>query len=403
MKSLGLNVLSRVFVLLSQLVTVKLYTIFLSPGEIGFFYFLYTCSYFLNSILFVPYDFYYQSKVVEFYDKNKSIYPYMILTLKLSLIVLFVCLFSFFVLFYIKKGLSYNFFYCFSLSIFVFLNQHSRNTLNNCGYGISVSLSYFIESVLKVFILYLLYLYGVSGFTLPIFAIIICSITVFLYLLLCQYKIGMFKKKKLVLSDGFSSIILFSYPYSFGSMTNWIQLQGYRLVLTPLGYSDLVGFISVLTNMGAAAANAFSLIYNQQYLPSLYSEKGTNIKAFMLRAIKYIVLLLLFFSPILKWAIEVVSSSIFSDKWFLFYLGFFVDIAHLFISSISISMSFKYSTSRLLPFSLLGALLAIILFGGFVFFGIINVFTISFSLLFPQFSVVFLLFWFFVRNEADLK
>src|SRR3954470_1701630 len=68
-----LAIVSRIVVIGAQLGYVKLYSNRLDNHELGLYFFLFTVSYSLNAFLFVPLDYYQQSKIYNYLRSDISL------------------------------------------------------------------------------------------------------------------------------------------------------------------------------------------------------------------------------------------------------------------------------------------------------------------------------------------
>jgi len=150
MKGLFLNSVARIAVIGFQLVNINLYTSYLSPEQIGLFFFFLTISYFVNALLFVPIDYYQQANIVRLLEEGVGLgfllrFNKTIATVYFSLLGVMALAVAL-----LDVGSIVIAILVVSLPYFLYVVQALRNTLNNLGYQDVVSISFINEGLLKV-------------------------------------------------------------------------------------------------------------------------------------------------------------------------------------------------------------------------------------------------------------
>ena len=89
MSSLLLNTASRLVVIVSQLIMIKLYTVNLPIDQIGIYFFCLAVSYSANTLIFIPLDYYQQANLRRILGLTGSVRS--IFDLNLLVMLVFIC------------------------------------------------------------------------------------------------------------------------------------------------------------------------------------------------------------------------------------------------------------------------------------------------------------------------
>ena len=401
MKDVALSSVARLIVIAFQLVNIKLYATYLGAEQLGMYFFLLTVSYSASSILFVPVDYYQQANLAKtiaatggaraFLEFNRRL---TVLYFGASLIIIAACSVI------DPKYASYALL-AVILAYALYVVQALRNTLNNLGYGNVVSISFIQEAVLKVSFFYVLTRYfQASEFLLIIAWIVSLGLSGF-YLL---HKASRFR----VFAGSFGHRILarevfqFAYPISIGAVCNWLQLQGYRLILVPLGFAEEVGIFATLSNIGSAAIGAVALIYGQQFTPLLYKTSGQYTARYLKGAIVAIVGVLLVAFAGGEFAVRILTKPEFVQHWELLLFGVATDGSILLVAALMISVTLTGHTKQFLLASIIGLLSMVSCFAVLYWASELTVITIGIPLLISQWVIVVYMYMLFrkIANKS---
>lgn len=398
MKGIAFNSISRILVVGLQLVNIKLYTHFLSADQLGISFFLLTVSYSANALLFVPIDYYQQAKLAEVMSKSGGLRPFLRLNIALAgyyfvffLLVIAACL-------AIYPDYAAYIAIVSVFAFFLYLVQVLRNALNNLEFRGFVSASFIQEAVLKVLVFYgLISCFQASESSL-ILAWLISLMFSLIYLFYKVYKIKIFLGSDMPLIHA-KDVYNFSYPFSIGAVCNWLQLQGYRLILIPLGFAEEVGIFATLSNVGSAAISAVSLIYSQQFTPLIYKTAGKFTVRYLQGAIAVLLGVALGSFGVGEFVVKILTNSSFEPHWKLLLFGVLTDGSNLIIGALIIHTTLVGSTKRIVLFSLLGLLAMEISFGYLYWGSKISLTTIGMPLLISQWIVVVFMYVNFVCSK----
>ncbi len=404
MKGLVLNFSARVLVIAFQFVNIKLYTNSLDVKELGVFFFLIAVSYSANAILFVPMDYFQQARVISEMSKFGNVQSLLLLNRKLLLRYI---VFSFLIVgitFILHPKFTIEVILVIGLALILYIVQALRNTLNNLGHGNQVSISFIQEAVIKVILFYFLIKYINPDVTILVSSWIISLIITGIYLVVIAKKQGIFSGggeagEEILGREVFD----FAYPFSVGAVANWLQMQGYRLLLVPLGYSEVVGMFATLSGIGSNAIGAATLIYTQQFSPKIYQTKGECIHLYLKGALILVILVSLGSYILGEYVVEILTNSNFLQYWPLILFGVLIDSSNLFSGGIAILLSLTGDTKKAMLSSLLGLFVLLVLFAFIYFSKVITVYTVGIPLLMSQWCVVLYLYLKFVKRPSKMS
>jgi O-antigen/teichoic acid export membrane protein len=391
-KKISLNIASRLIVVLLMLVNIKLYTSFLDKSDLGIYFFLITVSYFANALIFVPLDYYQQSNLLE-YLKQFGLGQ---IKRFIKFLLFYFFLASLFILIFILIFLpeyAIDFLLCALLSVAIYLTQTLRNTLNNLKHNNLVSYNYIIESIVKVLIFWIFcfFMNKVDSRLLILSSILGLNFSILhsSYFLIKYYPE---KRNPSAFSFNFIKIVKHSLPLSFGAITNWLQIQGYRLFLVPLGYSDVVGIYSTVSNIGSSGIGILTVIYNNHFVPELYSSLGKTLKKFVTVALSLILFAVFIIFFLSDFIVSIILSSEFIIYSKLICFGIIVDGSNVIIGAMSIKASIFNKTNLLIVYSLFGVLFSFLFFILLFFSKLITPYTIGIPLILSQIIVILIMF-----------
>lgn len=336
----------RFLTIFIQLLFIKYITNLISVDELGVYYFLLTVSYSLNAILLVPLDYFQQANLYKYIQDGISIKSYFYLNKKIAGIILLVLIIGGIGIGIVKVTYCLNFILIISLAVGTYMALFLRGIVNNLEHRRRAAYNLLLESVARIAILYVF----VSVFTPTPFiilsAILIASVLAIILLFLFIYKLPQYKNGKIV-NINMREVWHFSFPISIGAVVNWIQLQGYRLVLVPMGFSEVVGYYATVANIGSSGMNVCSTIYNQLFLPELYKTKGYFLKKYICYAlgiIAFVFLVSLCFKDLI---VRLLTNSMYAEYSYLLFFGIVVEAGNFitggFITYLGIWNSTKFS------------------------------------------------------------
>jgi O-antigen/teichoic acid export membrane protein len=380
---------SRLFVIIFQLFSIKIFTHYLSLEELGYYYFFISCSYFFNAFFFVPSDFYQQKIITNNKDRLrfKKIFTFNLFLLKTILIPY--TLGYFFLNCFVDVTLFTYFLICL-LSISTYFVQLFRNFINNLGFKRFVAFNFFLESFVKIILLllgfYLSSNLNIDNANLLLFLICVSSIISFLHLFIqYHFKVHNFFCGKT--NFYFKKYFSFSFPLSLSSIMNWIISQSYRILLILFGYAELIGIFVTLSNIGSAGALAIASIFNQNFIPKIYSTKGGFIYIFM----KYFVLVFTVSSIVIlifkDFIINIITKESFSVNSIYLFNGFIVESLNVLIGAICIYFTLKNNNRFTVISYLLGTIYFLFILCIFIYFNSINFDSLLFLIITTHFFI----------------
>lgn len=387
MKEIGFITIARVLVVAGQLTNIKLYTNYLSAGQLGLYFFLLTVSYFANALIFGPVDYYQQANLAKINQASGGIRPLLILNFKLITFYCLVIIVAVIIVALLVPQYIHHIILAASLAVAIYIVQALRNTLNNLDYQRMVSFNFVQEALIKIIVFLLLVKYFQPSELLLMMAWLISLLACAITLLLRAKKYGLFRctKKQLIQSK---EVFCFSYPISVSAVTNWIQLQGYRLVLVPMGYAELVGIFATVASIGSAGMAAAAAIFNQAFSPNIYKTAGRYTATYLRNATLLIAGILFVTLLIGDHIVRMATSSAFQSYWMIIIYGVLIDACSLIAGALVVHITLTRSTKKIMHSSVIGV---ISLIGSFSLLFVthnLTVHTIGLPLLFSQSIVI---------------
>jgi len=394
---LGLNISARVCVVIFQFINIGLYTNYLTAEQLGFYFFLLTVSYAANAVLFVPMDYYQQAHLLKRMKDEGGARSLLNLNGKMlrAYAIFVLCVLGFCL--WLAEDEVMNALLVMLLALLLYIVQALRNTLNNLEYRNDVSVSFVQEAILKVgLFLLLLQCCDANETTLMVAWMVSLGLTA-LYLAFKTYRFHVFSNAKSTCIDVYE-VLLFSYPFSIGAVCHWLQLQGYRLVLVPLGFAEEVGFFATLSNIGSAAIGAAALIYSQQFTPLIYKTKGLYTEQYLKGALLLTAAVFVVAFVLGEPVVSFLTSQMFVAFWPLILFGVVTDAGAMLIGALAIHVTLVFQTTQVIRSSFLGLLVMVVMLVSLLILKQISVMSIGLPLLISQWMVVVYMYWKFIKN-----
>lgn len=375
--------LIRILVVILQLIFLKIYTFYTTTHELGVYYFLFTLSYSLNAFLFVPLDYFQQSKLYELKNEFFSLRSFFKINYKVLKVV---CL----ILVVVSGGfLFYNALYsvivvlvCIT-AINTYIINLIRGFVNNLEKRRVAIYTLLLENILKIVLFYFAQKYFHSSAIIILVSILLASIITIIILWGYLIRLDEFKFEKIKDFD-IKNVLKFSYPISLSAMVNWVQLQGYRMVLVPLGLTELVGVYGTVANVGTSGMNAVSTIYSQLFVPNLYKTRGNYIGKYLRYAILAIIGVLIGGYLCADIIISLLTKTEFIKYSSLIIFGVLAEAGNFLIAGMTIYLTINNLTENTMKASIIGLVIFVISFLIICYASTINVYTIGIPIVITQ-------------------
>lgn len=350
-----LALLSRIVVVGAQLGYVKLYSNHLNNHQLGVYFFLFTVSYSLNAFLFVPLDYYQQSKIYKYVQSDMSLKSLFIFNRKcLSWVAVFTLALAL-ILAPVRVEFSIDTLLAGLLAITLYIGTALKGLMNNLEHRKIAALTMAAEAVLKMVVFY-----GFLKF-LPAQATTLMSSAILALLLALAPLIWATRRLSAVRTGRIESIdphevFMFAYPISIGAIINWIQSQGYRMVMVPLGFAELVGIFATVSGIGTAGMGAASAVFGQVFVPKIYKTSGDYTKTYVRNASIVIVGVLLFSAVFSDLIVRLLTKEEFRKFSALILFGVLAEAGNFIIGALSVDLTIRNETTTMLWASMLGLL-----------------------------------------------
>ena len=373
----------RILAILGQVALIKLYTHYLSVEQLGRFFFYQAASYFLNALLFVPIDLYQQAEAFRLKDHGCSIS--MIYRMNLHILaatmVIGSVVFSAFVCF--DRGDALPLMVTLLMSIALYASTAVKNFLNNQDDQILVVLLLFAEIPLK-FVVFLLFVrVGMEGPLTPLIA----SIVAFgLIAGGAAFRVHYHAKSfgHMIKRIDYAYLLRFCLPTSFASIMNWVQTQGYRLVLVPLGYTDMIGIFATVSSIGNRGMNGAGAVYQQIYLPKIYQTNGKYTRTYLINLFWLILFIMAGGIIFRAQIVQLVTNARFVSYGGLIAFGVLLEAGNFVIGGLVVKLSIDGDTKAQIGANILATVAVPILFVIAYLLHVLNVYTIGIPLVSAQ-------------------
>jgi len=393
-KPIFLSLLSRVVVIAAQLAYVKIYSNSLSSHELGLYYFFITSSYSINAFFLVPLDYYQQSKLYKFISDQVSFKSlYWVFACICGLSVLMQLVQPSYVVFTVMAGL---------LAVFIYLGNAFKGVLNNLENQGYVAVVMALEALLKVGVFYCFLMVMPGKATTLIGSAILALFITLIPLVFAARKLKNFRSGRIINIDTVD-VFRFALPISIGAVLNWLQLQGYRMVLVPFGYAEMVGIYATVSGIGNAGMGAAAAVYGQIFIPRIYKTNGIYTKTYIRNALLLSFAILCFCALLSGLIVEVLTKHDFRQYSFLILYGVAAEAGNFLIGAISTHLTIANETKKLLVASAAGLATMIICFGFLYLFWEINIYTIGLPIVSSQLMAAIAIYLAARRTQGFLK
>lgn len=377
----------RLFTILIQLLFIKCVTNAIPVNELGIYYFLLTISYTFNAILFVPLDYYQQSNLYKYVNEGISIKSFFLLNKRLIVVFSYILVIGGIIIFILNTFYCIVFVLTTLMSIGTYFSLLLRGFVNNLNYRRKAAYNLLLESISRIIFLYILFYVFSPGPVIVLLALLLASCIAIFFLVIYIRKLPQYNDGNIV-EVKIGKMLKFMYPISIGAIANWIQLQGYRLILVPLGFSEAVGFYATVANIGNSGMSVCSTIYNQLFLPDIYKTNGRFLYRYLLYAFIIILIVLGVSAGLKDLIVLVLTNAIYSKYSFIIFFGIIVEAGNFIVGALTAYLGIHNLTSCSLKATLSGLVAFALLFLLVFFFLGITPYTIGIPIVISQILIM---------------
>lgn len=393
---------SRALSIVLQLVFLKIYSNYLTVYELGIFYLLMTISYSFNAFFLVPLDYFQQSKLYLLKNEQKSLLSFLHLNLFVLKISLMLLIAMELIIYIVDKNFLLIGALLIIFSLLSYINNLLRGFLNNFEYRRNAIYTLLGESILKIALFLIAIRFINASSTLLFFTTSASMLFISFTLLLMVVKKEEFKHSDKNIFH-FKDIYHFAYPISFGAVINWIQLQGYRMLLAPMGHIETIGLYATVANVGHSGMNAASTVYAQLFVPNLYKTHGKDIKQYIQWALLTIIGVFCIGMLFSRELVSLLTNNSFAEYSYLVGYGILAESGNFIIGGLSIYLTIHNLTKKTMIASWIGLVSFILIFAILYFLDSISVWTIGLPIVLSQLFVAIYLYYivFFIYNIKE--
>lgn len=339
-----------------QLLVLKLSVHYLSVFELGIYFFFVTVAYSLNAILFVPLDYYQQSQVYPLLRGNYSLKSLVLLNKQVFVRLMFFLVPCVVLMTMINVAIGFNLLIIMFFSIMLYATTAMRGVINNLEHKRTAAALMFAEGVWKVAFLIIFFAFlPAKGITL------LSAVTSALVL---SFLVTWVAVDRLQLGSGgkiqqipLKPALIFGWPISISTCFYWIQTQGYRILLVPLGFTEMMGTYATVSGIGASGMSAASSVYNGLFTPDLYKSSGKALSGFLNNAIMLIGTVLFLSLLFSNSVVSILTKGEFVEYSFLILFGVIAEGCTMLSGGMSVVLSLGGRMHYLSVVSLIGTVI----------------------------------------------
>lgn len=373
----------RFLAIVTQLVYVKLLTHFLNNRELGSYYFLGTASYSLSALVFVPLDYYQQSRIYEYKRRNISLRSLLLFNKKLLLCFVGLVLAAGGLFAAYRPQFGQVILICATLAYVLYASTTLKSGLNNLQRKFLASVLFLAESAAKIALLVAAaFAMKPSGLLMMWSNVGALAIMTAVELALCK-KLDVFGDGSII-KPSVREITRFSYPFTIMSLCNWLQLQGYRLALARLGFLEMIGIYSSVSNLGGSIMSAAGTLFGQMYGPNIYKSMGAYTWRYLRNAFLLVVGIVLLTAPFCHFITLLATRHNLMPYAYVMLLGIGVEGCNFLMWPVLVHLSIGAKTDRSLPIGVISVIAAACCFGIAIALRQINVYSIGICLVASQ-------------------
>ena len=396
MKDLVFVSLSRAVIVGAQLIYVKLYSNFLSNHELGLYFFLNTVSYSLNAFYFVPIDYYQQSKLYSLVRSHVSLQSLVLFNRKCLIFAAVGILAAAPMLGLVHGEYATYTLLAGALSISIYLGTALRGALNNLEHRGFIAAVMASEAILKVALFYVFVMVLPRQATTLVLSSIAALLIALIPVILLAKRLPEFTSGSIERINS-SDVLRFGYPVSIGAAVNWIQLQGYRMILVPLGFAETVGIYATVSGIGNAGTTAASSIFGQIFLPKVYKSSGGYTKTYLRHALLLVVGICVLCSIFSNLIVTLLTKEEFRKySWLLLY-GVIAEGGNFLIGALSVQLTITNHTKKLINATMVGLVSVAGIFFALFVLKMVTIYTIGLPIVLSQILVTLYLYVIFKR------
>ncbi|OAQ38797.1 hypothetical protein A5893_12165 [Pedobacter psychrophilus] len=380
----------RILVVILQLVFLKIYSNYTSVYELGIYYFLFTLSYSLNAFLLVPLDYFQQSQLYDLKSSNYSLKSFFKINVWVIKLILLILIFGVILCLFIMPAYVYVLPIITILALSTYVVNLLRGISNNLERRRIAIYTLLLETILKSIIFYTLQYFWHPSAIIILIAVLLSSLITLSILCILIKRFDEYESSEIHIFEA-RDVIKFSYPISIGAVVNWIQLQGYRMILVPLGLVEVVGIYGTVANVGTSGMSALSTVYSQLFVPNLYKSQGKYIKTYLQYALATILLVICVGYLLSDLIIEILTKAEFIKYSYIIVFGILSEAGNFLIGGLTIYLTIKKLTKSSMKASITGLF---IFFTSFIILYLlkkVNVYTIGIPIILTQIIITFYL------------
>jgi hypothetical protein len=350
---------------------------------LGTFYFLSTISYIINAVILVPLDLAQQPRALDLWIKDGTALPSLILQLKLLMSGIGVALIGEGLLWILSPrnvGLSLVLMF---MAFTSYVLASWRTFFNNIQWNGLVIANYILEPAFRYLsLLFLLKIHWVSpksvilGASLSYLSVILLFIATLLLKrgLSSSSNVGFQVKNLMRQASALSTVVI----------ANLVQVQGYRLILVPLGFASDVGRFGLVSQLGMTATGSAGAIYGLIKHPEVYRDPVRRTRPFVQWALLLILALSVGAITVGPYLLNLVTSGKYTYLFPILVIGVILEGGNIIGGALSIGPTKRGAIREIIAASVTGLFAFFTILAVLIVADWITVWTIGIPLLIAQ-------------------
>lgn len=349
--------LCRLLSVLIGLAYVKYYTNTLSVEQVGEFFFLGTISYIISALLFVPLEYYLQSKISSF-----SHVPLLVLrSFIIKTLLLGACVFTIISVPFVMMGQMglWDIPLLYSLAAFLYVCSTLRNLINIRGQSNFVAVVLLFESIARLIsFVFISLILGATARTLlfsACFALIVEAIIV-IFKAMREFT-WVSEGARL---DGIGKVVKTTLALTGGAASNAIQLQSYRVLFPMVGHPNTAASLAVISNIGSVGMGAVAQVFSQLLTPRIYNTNGKFVEKYAIFACALTIAMLVIVMPFSELLVKYLTNPVYLPYSTAVGVGIIIESCNMLIGAYGIYLTLHGQVGILFKLQMIGASISLL-------------------------------------------
>jgi O-antigen/teichoic acid export membrane protein len=285
------------------------------------------------------------------------------------------------------------------MAAIIYVGTALKGVLNNLEYRKVAAIIMAAEATLKIVVFYIFLKFLPGSATTLLSSAILALLLTLAPLIWAVSRLPAVRSGDVERVDSLE-VLKFAYPISISAVINWIQTQGYRMVMVPLGLAELVGIFATVSGIGNAGMLAASSVFGQIFIPKIYKTAGSYTKTYIRNALLLAIGVLVFGAVFSNLIVDLLTKDEFRRFSWLIVYGIIAEAGNFIIGALSVDLTIRSETKVMLRASVLGLVTTVGIFILIFALKLISVYTIGLPGVLSQITVATYLYTIFHRGRT---